>query len=169
MTCKERLEVYLREQQAPYAVQHHRTTHSAKDIAATEHIPSEQVAKVVIVIADGRPVMLVMPATFKVDVARLASVVGAHTVRLAHEREFAAIFPDCDLGAMPPFGNLYGLPIYVDQALAANATIVFQAGTHTDTMSMPYVDFARLVKPIVADFVRPPIARYLPEKPVDAE
>ena len=159
MQCKERLEAYLREQQVMYEVQHHRTTYTSHDTAATEHIPDALMAKVVIVVAAERLAMLVLPAAAAVDVARVSAVLGVPTLRLAHEWEFRDVFPDCEVGAMPPFGNLYGLPVYVDQALAANETIVFTAGSHTDTIPMAYADFAWLVKPVVAAFGRPRIVR----------
>jgi len=159
MTCKERLESYLRGQQVLYEVQHHRTTYTTHDTAVTEHIPDALMAKVVIVSAADQLAMLVLPATETVDVARVSAVLGMPSVRLAHEWEFFDAFPDCELGAMPPFGNLYGLPVFVDQALAANETIVFAAGTHTDTIRMAYADFARLVKPVVAAFGRPRVVR----------
>ena len=91
---------------------------------------------------------------FSDRLAHAAEALGAREVRLADEAEFADTFADCDLGAMPPFGNLYGLPVYVDATLAEDETIYFQAGTHTDTMSLEYADFARLVQPSVADFAR---------------
>jgi Ala-tRNA(Pro) deacylase len=97
-----------------------------------------QVAKVVMVYADGDMAMLVLPASH----------------RLASEHEFAEIFRDCDVGAMPPFGNLYGIPVYVDQTLTEDESIVFQAGTHTDTISMSYADYACLVSPMIVDVVR---------------
>ena len=159
MTCNERLEAHLREQQVPYAVQHHRTTYTTHDTAVTEHIPDAQMAKVVIVVAAERLAMLVLPAAATVDLARASAVLGGEALRLAPEWEFIDVFPDCEVGAMPPFGNLYGLPVYVDQALAANQTIVFAAGTHTDTIRMAYADFARLVKPVVAAFGRPRVMR----------
>jgi Ala-tRNA(Pro) deacylase len=81
---------------------------------------------------------------------------GAGEVRLTEEERFAEAFPDCEVGAMPPFGNLYGVPVCVDRALAKDETIVFRAGTHTDTMSVAYADFERLVEPLVADFADPP-------------
>ena len=112
-------------------------------------------AKVVIVVADGRTAMLALPAPLKVDLARAATALGAGEARLAREDEFERAFPDCELGAMPPFGHLYGLPLYVDRALAEQETIYFQTGTHTDTMSLRYADFARLTKPAVADFGQP--------------
>lgn len=152
MTCRERLEAYLRARQVPFQVQHHPVAYTAQQVAASEHIPGRMVAKVVMVVADGRLVLLTLPAPARVDLARVAAMLGAREVRLAHEEEFAAAFPDCEVGAMPPFGNLYDLPVYADPSLAENQTIVFAAGTHTDTMSMAYSDFTRLVQPVVAPF-----------------
>jgi Ala-tRNA(Pro) deacylase len=153
-SCKDRLEQYLRDQHVPFQCQHHALTYSAQKVAASEHISGEHLAKVVVVIADGRPVMLVLPASHLVQVDKLAWLLGTNEVRLAEEGDFASIFSDCDLGAMPPFGNLYGLPVYVDPALANAETIVFRAGTHTDTISMAYLDYARLVQPIVRELAR---------------
>ena len=111
-------------------------------------------AKVVMLSADGRLCMFVLPAPAKVDLEKAAGVVSAKEARLAHEDEFADRFPGCEVGAMPPFGNLYDVPLYVDKSLAQDETIVFEAGTHTDTMSMKYADFERLAKPTVAEFAR---------------
>jgi Ala-tRNA(Pro) deacylase len=160
MTCGERLEAYLRQQQVPYSAHHHRRTYTAHDTALTEHIPDEQLAKVVMVVADGQLVMLVLPASYNVDMARAREIIEAQDVHLAREWEFATAFPDCDTGAVPPFGNLYGLPVYVDRHLAANATIVFAAGAHTDTICIAYADFARLVQPFVTTFARRVPARF---------
>ena len=159
MTCGERLEAYLSEQQVRYAAQHHRRTFTAHDTAVTEHIPDKLVAKVVMIVADGQLTMLVLPASCTVDMARVRDMIEGQDVHLARERDFAKTFPDCDIGAMPPFGQLYGLPVYVDRRLAANAAIVFPAGTHTETIRMAYADFARLVQPIVANFARPRVPR----------
>jgi Ala-tRNA(Pro) deacylase len=152
MNCKEKLQAYLHENRVPFQVQHHPRAFTAQDVADTEHIPGQTLAKVVIVIADGDPVMLVLPAPERAYLARVTAVLGSKEVHLAEERQFAGIFRDCELGAMPPFGNLYGVPVYVDSLLSAEDTIFFQAGTHTDTISMKYADFAHLVKPIVAAF-----------------
>lgn len=152
MRCKERLEAYLREQGVPFQTQHHPIAFTAQEVAASEHVPGRMVVKVVMVVADGKPVMLALRATDRVDLSRVRSLLGVSEARLAEEREFGTLFPDCELGAMPPFGNLYGVPVYVDTALAEDETIIFQAGTHTDTMSLKYADFARLVRPAVADF-----------------
>src|SRR3970040_1277624 len=115
-------------------------------------------AKVVIFLGDGKLSMLVLPAPARVDLERAAAALGAKEIRLAHEDEFADRFPGCEVGAMPPFGNLYDLPIFVARSLAENETIVFEAGTHTDTMSMKYADFERLVKPPTAELARRPEA-----------
>ena len=109
-------------------------------------------AKTVVVFAGGDTVMLALPASHRVDVEKAAAALGAKEVRLAHEGELDAYFPDCEAGAMPPFGNLYDVPVWVDRSLAEDETIVFRAGTHTDTMTLKYDDYARLAKPQIADF-----------------
>jgi Ala-tRNA(Pro) deacylase len=113
-------------------------------------------AKVVIVKVQGRFVMMVLPARWNVDLRRLRTVFATHRVRLATEDEITGLFPDCELGAMPPFGNLYGLPVYVDQSLTEDEEIVFQAGTHSDAIRMRYWDFASLAFPVVEEFHRSP-------------
>ncbi len=155
MACKERLEQYLQSQNVPYQVQEHPVAYTAQDVAYREHIPGKLVAKVVMVYADGRMVMLVLPAPYRVDFARVRSVLGAQELRLADEVELGLAFPDCEVGAMPPFGNLYGMPIYVDRSLTDDERIVFPVGTHTETMSMAYADFERLAHPIIMDFAQP--------------
>jgi Ala-tRNA(Pro) deacylase len=152
MTCKDRLEAYLREQRVTFMVHHHRPAYTAQDVAACEHVPGKLVAKVVGVFADGALALLVLPASYRVNISRVGAAIGAHSAYFASERDLAAAFPDCEVGAMPPFGNLYHVPVYVDRMLAQDDTIVFQAGTHTDTISMAYADFARLAKPVVAQF-----------------
>jgi Ala-tRNA(Pro) deacylase len=151
MQCKERLETYFRESGVPFQVQHHPMAYTAQRVAESEHIPGKMVAKAVMVFADSQPVMLALPADYRVSFEKAAGALGVKEVRLAHEDEFADTFPDCEVGAMPPLGNLYGLPVYVDRHLAEDETIVFQAGTHADTMSLQYADYERLVHPTVAD------------------
>ena len=151
MDCKERLEGYFRENGVPFEVQEHRPAFTAQRVAATEHVPGRMFAKVVMAEEDGDLLMLVLPANSAVDTQKASAVVGGEAVRLAAEREFAPRFPDCEAGAMPPFGNLYDLPVYVDSGLGTSERIVFQAGTHTVTMSVPYADFERLAHPTVAD------------------
>jgi Ala-tRNA(Pro) deacylase len=154
MGCKEELEAYLRENKVPFQVQHHAVAYTAQEVAAAEHVPGRMLAKVVVLLGDGKLSMFVLPAPARVDVEKAASVLGVKEARLAHEDEFADRFPGCEVGAMPPFGNLYDLPLYVDKSLSEDETIVFEAGTHTDTISMKYADFERLTKPTVAEFAR---------------
>ncbi len=149
--CSDRLEQYLREQGVAYEMQHHPLVYTAQEVAASEHVSGKELAKTVIARADDRLVMVVLPATRTVHLGKLAAALGAGQTRLAEEREFSADFPDCEVGAMPPFGNLYGVPVYVDQSLAADERIVFRAGTHTGTLRVAYADFARLVGPTVVD------------------
>jgi Ala-tRNA(Pro) deacylase len=152
MTGKEKLEAFLREQQVPFQMQRHRVAYTSQDVAMSEHIPSQMMAKVAIAFADAKMIMLVLPASHRLDLTKVSAAIPAQHVYLAGEHEIATAFPDCEVGAMPPFGNLYQIPVYVDRLLAQDDTIVLQAGTHTDTISMKYADFARVVKPIVGDF-----------------
>ena len=157
MNCKERLETYLRESAVPYQSQHHARAITAQEVAATEHVPGKLFAKTVMVLADKETmVMLVLPAPYHVNPQKAAAALGARELLFAEEERFADTFPDCELGAMPPFGNLYDVPVYVDKTLAEDETIVFRAGTHTDTMSVSYANFERLVEPMVAEFADPP-------------
>jgi Ala-tRNA(Pro) deacylase len=115
MECRDRLEDYLRENGVPFEVQHHPRAITAQEVAATEHVPGKMLAKVVMVLADGEMVMLTLPAPYQVDLEKVGKVLGAEEARLAEEEEFEVIFPDCEVGAMPPFGNLYELPVYVEE------------------------------------------------------
>jgi len=110
------------------------------------------VAKVVILRSGAEFMMAVLPALYKVDLTQLRHLTGRPELHLASEEEFTGLFPQCEAGAMPPFGNLYGLPVWVDEPLSRQPEIVFNAGTHTQTVHMAYADFARLVKPRVASF-----------------
>jgi Ala-tRNA(Pro) deacylase len=152
MKCKERMEQYLRENDVPFETMTHSQAFTMQEVAAALHVPGDQVAKVVIVKADDDMVMLVVPAPYRLDFSLLRALLGAKKVRLAQEGEFEDLFPDCATGAMPPFGNLYDLPVYVDEVLALEPDIVFRVGTHRDTMKVAYADFARLVQPRVAEF-----------------
>ena len=159
MNCKRRLEEYLRGNEIPYRTQHHPTAITAQEVAATEHVPGRMFAKTVIVTTDESDMcMLALPAPYHVNPEKAAAALGVSEAHLADEERFAETFSDCEVGAMPPFGNLYGVPVYVDETLAEDETIVFRAGTHTDTMSVAYVDFDRLVEPTIADFADPPNA-----------
>ncbi|HXG35427.1 MAG TPA: YbaK/EbsC family protein [Dehalococcoidia bacterium] len=151
MQCKERLEAYLRQNKVAFESRRHPEAFTAQEVAANEHIPGKLLAKVVMVYLEGRMAMLVLPAPYRVDLAKVSEELGGQEVRLAREDEFAGLFEDCEVGAMPPFGNLYNLPIYVDRLLIEDETIVFQAGTHRDVIFMKYADYERLVKPTVLD------------------
>jgi Ala-tRNA(Pro) deacylase len=159
MNCNRRLEDHLRENRVPYQTHHHARAITAQDVAATEHVPGRMFAKTVMVTTDGGEIhILALPAPYHVNPQKAAEVLGAKEARLAGEERFAEALPGCEVGAMPPFGNLYGVRVCVDEALAEDETIVFRTGTHTDTMSVAYADFERLVEPLVADFADPPSA-----------
>ncbi|HSL00934.1 MAG TPA: YbaK/EbsC family protein [Rubrobacteraceae bacterium] len=154
MECKDRLEGYLRDNRVPFEAQEHPRAVTAQEVAASEHVPGKMLAKTVMVLADGEMFMLALPASYQVDLEKVAAALKARNARLSEEREFEDTFPDCEVGAMPPFGNLYGVPVCVDESLAEDEIIVFRAGTHTETMSVRYADFERLVEPTVAAFAR---------------
>jgi len=152
MKCRERLEGYLRENGVPFEVMTHGQAYTMQEVAAALHVSGKQVAKVVIVKADGEMAMLVMPAHYRLNLAKARALLGAKKVSLAREEEFTALFPDCAPGAMPPFGNLYDVPVYVDRALAEQAEVIFRVGTHQHTMKVAYDDFARLAQPTMGEF-----------------
>jgi Ala-tRNA(Pro) deacylase len=152
MDCKERLSQYLKENGVEFEVLAHPEAYTMQEVAAELHKPGRQVAKVVMVKADNRYAMLVLPASHRLNFSRVGTLLNAERVSLAKEENFAALFPDCAPGAMPPFGNLYQVPVYVDQALTDQDEIVFRVGTHRDSMKVSYADYNRLVDPNVGDF-----------------
>ena len=154
MAIPRSIERFLGEQHVLYSVLHHRTAFTAQEEAAVAHVPGRHWAKCVMCFADGQPILAVVPATARVDVDRLKSVAHAHEIRLASEREFEGLYPDCETGAMPPLGPLYGQPVFVDRALAADDEIVFNAGSHRDAIKVSYGEFSRVVHPTVGDFGR---------------
>jgi Ala-tRNA(Pro) deacylase len=141
-----------------YDILAHSQTDRARAVAELLHLPEQSMAKVVIVKVQERFVTMVLPATTKIDFQRLREMFGTHRVRLATEKELAGLFPDCEVGAMPPLGTLYGLPVYVDRSLIRDEEILFEAGTHSEAIRMRYWDFAALVFPTVAEFNQPPTA-----------
>jgi Ala-tRNA(Pro) deacylase len=156
MPISHSLKAYLDHERVHYDVLPHPEAFRALAIAQTLHTPGKEMAKVVIVKVHERFIVTVLPASWNVDLHRLRTVFATHHVRLATEDEITGLFPDCELGAMPPFGNLYGLPVYVDQSLTEDEEIVFQAGTHSEAIRMRYMDFAVLVFPVVEEFHRSP-------------
>jgi len=147
-----KLRTFLDQNQVPYDVATHPQAFTAQEVAAAQHVPGRELAKVVMLRSGADFIMAVLPAPYRVDLDRAKAALGKPDLVLASEQEFAGLFPQCEPGAMPPFGNLYNLPVLVDETLTRDATIIFNAGTHTQTVKMRYADFARLVKPKVATF-----------------
>jgi len=147
-----KLREFLDSQKVPYEVLSHRQAFTAQEVAAAQHVSGLELAKVVLLRCGREFIMAVLPAPYLVDLDRAAAALGKPNLALATEPEFKGLFPQCEPGAMPPFGNLYDLPVYVDQTLSRDAEIVFNAGTHTQTVKMKYADFARVVRPKVASF-----------------
>jgi Ala-tRNA(Pro) deacylase len=139
-----------------YEVLTHPEANTAPEVAEALLVPGQELAKVVMLKIGERFVMTVLPANWKVDVRRLKDIFGTSHIRLATEEEFQGLFPDCAVGTMPPFGNLYNMEVYVDQSLTRDEQIVFQAGTHYEAVKLRYTDFANLVHPTVTEFHVPP-------------
>lgn len=153
----EKLRTFLDREGVKYVIITHSRAYTAQEAAASAHIPGKDLAKTVIVKLDGRLAMAVLPASYHVDLEHLAEVAGVERATIASEKDFAGQFPDCDTGAMPPFGNLYGMDVYVAEALAEDEEIAFAAGSHTELLRMSYRDFERLVEPKVLAFSEPTI------------
>ncbi len=156
MPILKRLKDYLDSQNVPYQVFDHDAAYTAPEIAHALHVSGKMFAKVVIAKVDDRFVMLVLPSNWQVDFKRIRAVLNGRHVRLATESEIQGLFPDCEIGTMPPFGNLYGMLVYVDQLLAEDQEIVFEAGTHLGAVKLRYQDFAGLVHPTLAEFHQAP-------------
>lgn len=142
-----KLKQFLDSNQVKYVTIKHSPSYTAQEVAATAHVPGNSMAKTVIVKLDGTMAMVVEPASHKVNFDKLKSLSGAKEVELASESEFQQRFPECELGAMPPFGNLYGMDVFVAKSLSSDGEITFNAGTHSELIKMSYKDFARLVSP----------------------
>ncbi len=147
-----KLKDFLDQHRIKYVSVQHSTAFTAQEIAALAHVKGRNMAKSVVVKLSGKLALAVLPAKYNVDLPRLAQAAGAGTAELASEQEFEKHFPGCETGAMPPFGNLYGLPVYVDEALTRDEQIDFNACSHTELLQMAYADFERLVKPRIASF-----------------
>jgi Ala-tRNA(Pro) deacylase len=150
---------FLSEAHVPYTVVPHRPAFTAQEEAAAAHVPGRDWAKVVVCFIDGEPVEAVVPAPSIVNLDWLLELAGGNTIRLADEEELPPLFPRCDVGAMPPFGPLYGHTVFVDASLAAVREIAFNAGTHRDAIVMRWTDFVKMVNPIVGRFAEPPLDR----------
>ncbi|OGU27518.1 MAG: deacylase [Ignavibacteria bacterium GWA2_35_9] len=147
-----KLKEFLDENKIKYVSITHSSAYTAQEIAASAHIPGKELAKTVILKVDGKMIMAVLPASFKVDFNIFKETTGASNIRLADEHEFVDKFPGCEPGAMPPLGNLYGIDVYVAKSLSDDEDIDFNAGTHTELIKMTYKDFKRLVKPKIVEF-----------------
>ncbi len=148
----QKVKAFLDNSHVKYETIHHSADFTAQQTAAHTHTRGREFAKTVIVRLPDGFVMAVVPAHHRVDLAKLAEIAGATEVQLATEPEMDRLFPGCDTGAEPPFGNLYGLPVWVSSTVAADERITFNGGTHEDAVRMRYADYARLVHPYVADF-----------------
>ena len=151
MPCP-KLKDFLDRNEIKYELIHHPTTYTAQLTAASSHVRADDMAKTVMVNRDGKLAMAVLPASKRVDITALHTASGAGSLRLASELEFKQQFPDCDAGAMPPFGNLYGMDVFVDESLSKDERIAFNAGSHDELLRLAYSDFARVVRPKVLRF-----------------
>jgi Ala-tRNA(Pro) deacylase len=146
---------FLDRNEIRYVTITHSPAYTAQGIAASAHIPGRELAKTVMVKLDGRLAMAVLPASKRVDLDHLRQVAKAKRAELCDETEFKDAFPGCEVGAMPPFGNLYGMEVYVEETLKEDEEIAFNAGSHTELIRLAYSDFERLVKPRVLEFSTP--------------
>jgi Ala-tRNA(Pro) deacylase len=154
MAMLQRLLQYLDDNHVEYTHHTHPTAYTAREVASVEHIPAHRIAKVVVYFTENGYGMAVLPGDSMLDLQSLRTALGVSRLRLATESELADLFPDCELGAMPPFGNLFDLPVFVDGSLTTEETIAFNAGTHRDVVHMKYRDFERLVRPKVMNLSR---------------
>jgi len=148
------LKEFLDSNNVKYVSITHSTAYTAQEIAALTHTKGRDMAKTVIVKLGDSLAMAVLPASFRADLEHLKEGIGVETISLATESEFRARFPGCETGAMPPFGNLYGMPVFVDESLTKEKEIAFNAGSHNELMRLAYADFQRLVQPMVLEFHR---------------
>jgi Ala-tRNA(Pro) deacylase len=156
MPILKRLKEVLDDAKIPYEVYNHALAYTAQEIAAEQHFSGNEMAKVVMLVVDDALVMGVLRGNDKMNLNTARTSLGAHRIRMATEDEFVARFPECEIGAMPPFGNLFGLNVFVDPALEKDEYIYFNAGNHVQTVRLGYKDFAVLVKPEIAHLVEVP-------------
>jgi Ala-tRNA(Pro) deacylase len=154
MPMLQKLLSYLDENKVQYQRHSHPTAYTAKEVASVEHVPAHEIAKAVVFFSEKGYGMAVLPGDGMLDLHGLQAVLGVNRLRLATEGELADLFPDCELGAMGPFGNLCGLPVYVDESLASQEHIAFNAGTHRDVIHIRFDDFKRLANPAMVPMIR---------------
>ena len=153
MSILPKLKQFLDDAKVSYETYHHPQAFTAQETAARQHMSGKEMAKVVILKANGAFVMAVVPGSSLVSLRKAREALAKGKVALATEAEFASLFPECEIGAMPPFGNLFGLPVYIDPALEKDEMIFFNAGNHTETVRLKYADFKRLVMPTVVSLI----------------
>lgn len=150
MAISPKIKEYLDNQGISYEIAEHPLAYTATEVAGSQHIPGRQMVKSVIIKSNDEFMMCVLPAIHMVDFEKLKNLLGRESLKLANEDEIAKLFPNYDVGAEPPFGQLYGLKVYADKVLESEDEIVFNAGTHTDVVKMKFNDYKRLVNPILA-------------------
>ena len=155
MAMMERLKQFLDASQVRYQVHTHSRANTATAVAAADRIPLSEMAKVVLIRAGRQYMMAVLPASRRLDLAQMRTATEEPDLELASESEVGQLFPDCETGAMPPFGNLFGLAVWVEDSLGRETETVFNAGNHRQTVHMAFSDFARLVKPSFGALARP--------------
>ncbi len=146
-----KLKEFLDANQVQYETLTHPTTYTAQHTAESAHIPVKELAKTVMVKLDGKMAMAVVPTSQRVDLDLLQKATGAANIELASEKEFQDMFPGCEVGAMPPFGNLYGMEVFVSPTLTEDESIAFNAGSHTELIRLSYKEYAQLVSPVVVN------------------
>jgi Ala-tRNA(Pro) deacylase len=154
MPMLEKLMTFLDQNQVKYTSHSHPTAYTAREVASVEHVPAHKVAKTVVFFSENGYGMAVLPGDSLLDVQGLRALLGVARLRLAAESELKDLFPECELGAMAPFGNLCGLPVFVDGSLGSEETIAFNAGTHRDVIHMRFEDYQRLVNPSIVTVSR---------------
>ncbi|MGD8591952.1 MAG: YbaK/EbsC family protein [Gammaproteobacteria bacterium] len=142
-----KLKAFLDSHHVKYVSISHSLAFTGLEIAKSAHVPTKILAKTVILKIDGEPAMMVLPAAYKIDMENLSQALQGSAIELATEQEFFTLFPDCEVGAMPPFGNLYDMKVYVAEKLTENDDIVFNAGSHSEVIQMSYSDYEELVQP----------------------
>jgi len=154
MPLSDRLRGFLDSHHAEYSLSAHPNAFTAREVAVAEHLPAREVAKSVVIFGDGEYYMIVLPANRLLDFREARLALGLSQVRLATEEELSKLFPDCELGAQPPVGSLYNLPVYLDSSLASEDTIAFNAGTHQEVVHMRTADYRQMVRPLVVPLAR---------------
>ncbi len=147
-----KIKEFLDSNKVKYVIVQHSPAYTAQEVAAAAHISGKELAKTVMIKIEGKIAMAVLPASYKISFDQLKEVLGVDDVKLAYEQEFMDKFPDCEVGAMPPFGNLYGLDVYVAESLAEDEEIAFNACSHTELIKMRFDDFEKLIKPVRLKF-----------------